>query len=104
MSSGESFLVEVAYATPERQVVQAVTVPPGTRVGEAISLSGLLTLFPDVVVDPDRIGIFGQRAGFETAVCVGDRIEIYRPLTIDPMERRRLLAAAQGEKRKGKSR
>ena len=35
------------------------------------------------------VGIFGKRVGLDHALVEGDRVEIYRPLAIDPKEARR---------------
>ncbi len=87
--------VEVAHARPEKQVLLSLEVPAGTTVGQAIELSGIRQAFPDLEVDPARLGIFGQKAGLEQVLRDGDRVEIYRPLIADPKEARRKRAAAQ---------
>ena len=41
---------------------------------------------------PLDVGIWGRRCSLDQLVAEGDRVEIYRPLTIDPMEARRTRA------------
>jgi putative ubiquitin-RnfH superfamily antitoxin RatB of RatAB toxin-antitoxin module len=83
----ETIRVEVAYADPQRQVLLAVAVATGSTVADAIAASGILAQLPGFV--PAGIGIFGQRVGPDTRLRDGDRVEIYRPLRIDPKQARR---------------
>jgi putative ubiquitin-RnfH superfamily antitoxin RatB of RatAB toxin-antitoxin module len=80
----------VVYALADRQSVVNVNVPPGTTVGSAIERSGLLERHRELRAAPLEAGIFHRRCALDTAVRDGDRIEIYRPLRIDPKEARRL--------------
>ena len=90
--------VEVAYASPERQVIVRIDVPRGCTVGEAIERSALREQFPDMVVDPDRVGIFSRKVELDHVLRLGDRVEIYRPLIADPKESRRKRAGLPGKK------
>ncbi len=82
--------VEVAYARPDRQEIVPVTVPDGTTALEAVKLSGIVESFPEI--DPDGIdmGIFGKviKKPAEHPLRQGDRVELYRPLKIDPKQAR----------------
>lgn len=49
-------------------------------------------------LDQFRIGIWGRVRPLETPLRERDRIEVYRPLTVDPMEARRLRYAKRGER------
>jgi putative ubiquitin-RnfH superfamily antitoxin RatB of RatAB toxin-antitoxin module len=86
----EGIVVEVAYATPERQWLIELEVPPGTSAGEAILLSGILEEVPHL--DTTRIGVFGESVDHDHRLQAGDRVEIYRPLITDPKQARRELA------------
>lgn len=81
--------VEVAYATPERQAVIAVTLPAGGTAEQAIRASGILREFPEIDLSVQEIGIFGSACKMDKTLVDGDRVEIYRPLARDPMEARR---------------
>ena len=74
----------VCYAAPEKTFLEAVEVPPGTALGDAIRRSGVLQAFPQLDLGTCRVGVFGKLRTLETLVQVGDRIEIYRPLIADP--------------------
>ena len=86
--------IEVVYAIPQRQVLLAVDVPAACTVAEAIELSGIRQEFPEMVVDPDAVGIFSRKVALDHRLAEGDRVEIYRPLIADPKESRRKRAAA----------
>jgi uncharacterized protein len=93
--TGGTIRVEVAYARPGKQLLLALEVAPGTTVMQAIDASGVRDAFPDLVVDPVRLGIFGRKAGVDDVLKPGDRVEIYRPLIADPKEARRKRAKEQ---------
>jgi len=81
--------VEVAYAKPEQQVIVTVAMEEGATVEAAIKTSGLLELFPEIVLSELKAGIFGVACKLDQLVREGDRVEIYRPLVHDPKEARR---------------
>lgn len=78
--------IEVAYATPEQQIIIALDVPDNTTIATAIALSGLK-------VEAAAVGVFGKVCNLNDPVKTGDRIELYRPLAHDPKEARRQRAA-----------
>ena len=86
-------LVEVVFARPDRQSLVEVSIGEGATVGEAIEASGLSQDFADEVLDVLPVGIWGRRVDRSTRIRPGDRIEIYRPLELDPKAARRELAA-----------
>lgn len=81
---------EVAYATPQRQEILRVSVPEGTSIFEAVQRSGICEQFPEIDLEKQSLGIFGKvvKAPREQALREGQRVEIYRPLTIDPKQAR----------------
>ncbi|QCZ29946.1 RnfH family protein [Leclercia adecarboxylata] len=82
-------MVEVAYALPEKQYLQRVTLEEGATVEEAIRASGLLTLRNDIDLAKNKVGIYSRPVKLADTVKDGDRVEIYRPLIADPKELRR---------------
>ncbi len=82
--------VEVAYARPDRQEIIAVQVPEGTTAYEAVALSGIQSYFPEMNPESQSMGIFGKvlKEPKRHALREGDRVEIYRPLKIDPKQAR----------------
>lgn len=91
----ELITIEVAHARPEKQVLKSLQVVAGTTVQQAIELSGIREDFPDLEVDPQRLGVFSNRASPDQPLRQGDRVEIYRPLIADPKEARRKRALKQ---------
>lgn len=85
--------VEVAYARPEAQTLLCVDLPPGVTAGEAVVRSGILERHPEIEWPGAPIGVFGRRADPDRLLREGDRVEIYRPLIVDPKEARRRRAA-----------
>lgn len=90
--------VEVAYARPDKQRIVPVKVPEGTTVLEAVKLSGITEVFPEIEPDAIDMGIFGKvvKSPAEQALREGDRIELYRPLKIDPKQARLNRARKKG--------
>ena len=98
-SARETIRVEVAYGTPQRQLVLPAEMPAGSTLEEAIERSGIRDELPGLVVDPAAVGVFGKKMPMNYALRDGDRVEIYRPLIADPREARRLRAQADGKRR-----
>lgn len=90
--------VEVAYARPEEQRIVEVEVLAGSTIAMVIEASGILQLFPEINIGKQAVGIFSKSRQLSDLVNEGDRVEIYRPLTIDPMEARRA-KAKKGDKK-----
>jgi uncharacterized protein len=86
--------VEVVYALPRAAHRFRVRVPHGATVEAAIRASGILNALPELDGQPLDVGIFGRCCSLRDAVNDGDRIEIYRPLALDPKEARRRRAAS----------
>lgn len=95
MANAEVIKVEVAYALPDEQVLLALDLPLGSTVMDAVQASGLATRFPAISQAQTRFGIFGkiEKEPASRVLKTGDRVEIYRPLLIDPKEARKARAA-----------
>jgi putative ubiquitin-RnfH superfamily antitoxin RatB of RatAB toxin-antitoxin module len=72
--------IEVVVARREGTRIVPLDLPPGAKVGDALKACGL------EVAD---VGIFGRRVALDAPLADGDRLEIYRPLALDPKEARR---------------
>lgn len=77
--------ISVAYALPEKQIWLELSVPDNATVLEAIKESKILLQFPEVNLEEQKVGIFGKFCKLDTKLKEGDRIEIYRPITADPL-------------------
>lgn len=96
----------VVYARPDRQWVVEVELDLGATLGEAFERSGLRQACPELAAGLPPMGVFHRRYPPETPIEDGERIEIYRPLQIEPMAARRLrgrkAAASAAKAAKGK--
>lgn len=94
-ASGRSktIAVEVAYATPTRQLVLPIRIRRGTTVEQAVRTCGILEAFPEIDPAHAKVGIFGKRVAWDRLLAEGDRVEIYRLLIADPKQTRRRRAA-----------
>ena len=97
--------VEVAYATPERQLIVQLEVPVGTTAMEAARQSGITDEFPQIDLNNDPMGIFSCLMNGKDyplpqdyQLVAHDRVEIYRPLLIDPKQARLARAKKKAQK------
>ncbi len=81
--------VYIAYATPDRQIELEMDWLSGETIGELILRSEFISQFPEIDLTINQVGIFSQLCDLDDEPCVDDRVEIYRPLKIDPKESRR---------------
>ncbi len=86
--------IEVAYATPSRQMLLSLQCAHPSTARQAISGSGILQHFPELNMADLKIGIFSKSCSLDKILRDGDRVEIYRPLLCDPKEKRRQKQAA----------
>ena len=90
--------VEVVFGLPETQLLKRVRLPAGATVADAIEASGIgeaiRALDGSYEVSGDRVGVFGRKVRLEDPLEDGDRVELYRPLVVDPKEARRARAEA----------
>jgi len=80
--------VELVYIPVDQSPLRVqISFVAGMTVANVLDQSGLLISYPELVGLP--VGIFSRIVQLNTQVKSGDRIEIYRSLTLDPMETRR---------------
>jgi Uncharacterized protein conserved in bacteria len=82
-------MAEVVYAAAGEHILRRVELAEGSTVRLAIDTSGITAILPEGTVDACRLGVFARKVAPDQIVQDGDRIEIYRPLMLDPMEARR---------------
>lgn len=77
--------VSVAYSENGQQPVWLfVEVPKDSTVRDAIERSGMLERFPQIDLEQQKVGVYGKFVKLNAPLNEGDRIEIYRPITVDP--------------------
>lgn len=79
--------VWVAYSDEQHQIYQEIDFVEGLTAWQAIEQSGILTKIS--LTEPYHLGNFGLKIQPDTILQAGDRVEIYRPLKINPKEIRR---------------
>jgi hypothetical protein len=86
MAEAGAALIEavVVYALPARAYWFKVRVAAGTTIGDAIHSCGIFSVLPELAGRPLEAGVFGRGCRLEDSIRDGDRIEIYRPLVVDP--------------------
>ena len=84
--------IEVAYADAKKNWLISLLVEPSCTVRQGIEFSGVLAQCPVIDLAINKVGIFSRIVHLDTLVKAGDRIEIYRPLIIEPKHARRLRA------------
>jgi uncharacterized protein len=85
---GASLTVEVVYCAARGQAdLTALTLPAGATLADAVRASGLLDRHPGL--DVAAAGIWSRPSPPSQPLRDGDRVELYRALTVEPKEARR---------------
>ena len=84
--------VTVAYASRTQQIEIDCQIESDQTVLQAIERSGVLKRFPEIDITQQSVGINSRLVNLSSKMRPNDRIEIYRPLTLEPMQARRLRA------------
>jgi putative ubiquitin-RnfH superfamily antitoxin RatB of RatAB toxin-antitoxin module len=93
MADPDTIRIELVYATRDQQHLLELEVPAGTTVTEALHGSGMGDL-----LGQSGVGVFGRLVDADHVLQAGERVEICRPLVVDPKEARRRRAAASRSK------
>ncbi len=94
--AGPTVAAVVVYATSRDAHLFEVRMPAGASVRQAIAACGILSRVPELARQELDVGVFGHSCRLDDTVRDGDRIEIYRPLIVDPKVARRQRAALKG--------
>ncbi|WP_321865417.1 RnfH family protein [Paraburkholderia tropica] len=76
--------IDVCYALPDAQTLIGVRLAPGATVQQAIEASGVLARHPEIDLTKLKVGVYGKLKPLDTVLADHDRVEIYRPLLVDP--------------------
>jgi uncharacterized protein len=77
--------IGVAYSEPGQQIWLNIDVPDDATVQQAIDKSGILRMFPHIDLEAQKVGVFNKLVKLEAPLRAGDRVEIYRAITCDPL-------------------
>ncbi len=81
--------IEVAYARPQGAIQRTYELPAAATVGDALRAADADPAFAGIDIEGSPVGVFGAPARREQPLHPGDRVEIYRPLALDPKAARR---------------
>jgi putative ubiquitin-RnfH superfamily antitoxin RatB of RatAB toxin-antitoxin module len=81
--------VQVVYALPHAQHLSTIQASNNDTIIDAVKKSTLLEQFPELALNTLQLGVFGKVVAPDAKLDEGMRIEIYRPLILDPKESRR---------------
>lgn len=70
--------------------IMQLKVPEGILIKEVMEFPEIKKLYSEIGCVTTKIGIYGKITNLETTLHQNDRIEIYKPLTIDPKEKRKI--------------
>ena len=94
--------ITLVYAPLARTVQEiALTIEQGCTVEQALQASGLLSDVPREQLQVLHLSVWGRRVSGSHLVQAKDRIEICRPLKVDPKRARRERFERQGAKTAG---
>lgn len=85
--------IVVAFASETRQFEKTLVLKKGETVRDVIMRSGVIDQFPEIDLSINKTGIYSRLCFLDEKPHPGDRIEIYRPLKIDPKAARRRRAS-----------
>lgn len=92
--------IELVYAeSPQRLHHLALSLPAGSTVADALRASGWRELIGAEVIDGLKLGVWGRTCDPHAVLRDRDRIELYRPLQVDPKEARRQRYRRDGMRR-----
>jgi len=87
----ETIGVRVAFSPRAGEVDEMeLLLPAGATIAGAVAASALAERHPGVDVTTLAIGLWGKVCAADETLRDGDRVELYRPLSVDPKEARRL--------------
>lgn len=92
--------VQVAFAVAPHHVdLTELNLPAGATALDALKASGLAARHGAELIDGLTVGAWGKVRGLDEPLRDGDRVELYRPLVVDPKEARRQRYKRDGLKR-----
>jgi putative ubiquitin-RnfH superfamily antitoxin RatB of RatAB toxin-antitoxin module len=97
------FWIELVYALPSQQKQYRFEVLEHTTVQHALEVSGVLQDFPELQQQELMLGIWGKRVSLQQVLKPDDRIEIYRPLLLDPKQARQVKVMRERKKKMQKN-
>jgi putative ubiquitin-RnfH superfamily antitoxin RatB of RatAB toxin-antitoxin module len=102
MPDAASISVTVMYSPAPRVVREwRLSLPTGATVRDALRASGLQDEFPELELEGATLGLWARKCTLDAPLREDDRVEVYRPLTVDPKVARRERFRVQGARATG---
>jgi putative ubiquitin-RnfH superfamily antitoxin RatB of RatAB toxin-antitoxin module len=97
-SSAAPIAATVAYSPRAGEVdLVPVVLAAGATVLDALNASRMRERHPEIDIARMAVGIWGRLCALDAVLRDGGRVEVYRPLRLDPKEARRLRQRNQRE-------
>jgi putative ubiquitin-RnfH superfamily antitoxin RatB of RatAB toxin-antitoxin module len=94
MATAELIPVEVVVALPSRQAIVRLELPAGTTAAAAVDAAEFESTFGEIDFQHCELAVWGVPVNRDRVLKGGDRVEVLRPLALDPRDARRALASA----------
>ena len=102
MADAPALRLTVVHSPAPRVVREwELDLPAGATVLQALQASGIASEFPGLELSARTVGVWGRKADLGEPLRNGDRIEVYRPLRVDPKMARRERFRTQGARSAG---
>lgn len=102
MAAEQPISVTVVFAPAAHQVHEfSLTLPAGSKLAQALQACDLAGHCPELDLSRADFGIWGRKASLEQVLRAEDRVEVYRPLRVDPKVARRERFVSQGKRGAG---
>lgn len=95
--------VSVVYLRPGLIFERSLRLPAPATVDDAIAASGIQREVAELAGARLEVGVFSCLRQLHDRLHDGDRVEIYRPLTVDPKQARRVRVAVQRRRKAGRA-
>lgn len=97
-----TIVITLVCSPASREVFEQVfDIAPGTTIADAVAASALTDRFPDLDWRAMTPGVWGKVCEWRRVLADGDRLELCRPLTVDPKVARRERFQRQGARTTG---
>lgn len=94
--------VTVTWSPAPREVHEwTLDLPAGSTVAQALDASPLRAQWPALDPAAQGVGVWGRKAALSQVLRDRDRVEVYRPLVVDPKVARRERFRRQGARAAG---
>lgn len=102
MADPDTVRVVVVWSPAPRTVEEKdLVLPAPAMVRDAVQATGWWDGWPPEGLSGLRVGVWGRKQSWDHVLRDGDRVEIYRPLVVDPKVARRERFQKQGARTAG---